>query len=246
MTSPRKEQLSDDVTLWLGDCRDVMASFPPCLRVDALIWDPPWGIGFTEYASHVDDAKAYPAWIGETLAKAEGFVTDGWCVVFQGSKRAWEWPSLVGREYRLMACAKNFTQILPGKGPLWSTDFALFWPVGTPRVTHGKGRDYHIAITSDMRGRPKGHPCPRPFDQMQYVVDCFSEDGMTVFDPTMGSGTTGAAAVSLGRKFLGIEIEPAYFDIACRRISEALRRPRLPFLEPVKVKQESLFGEAAE
>lgn len=125
-----------------------------------------------------------------------------------------------------MACAKNFTQILPGIGPLWSTDFALFWPVGAPKQ-RGKGRDYHVAITSDMSTRPKGHPCPRPIDQMRHVVDCFSDAGQTVADCFMGSGTTGVGCMNLGRKFIGIEIEPKYFDIACERIDNAQRQARM-------------------
>ena len=65
--------------------------------------------------------------------------------------------------------------------------------------------------------------------------------GRTILDPYMGSGTTGVAAVKLGRKFIGIEIEPAYFDIACRRISEALKQPDLFIAPPVKAKQETLL-----
>jgi DNA modification methylase len=61
-----------------------------------------------------------------------------------------------------------------------------------------------------------------------------------ILDPFMGSGTTGVAAVKLGRKFIGIEIEPKYFDIACRRISEALKQPDM-FIEPHKpAKQEAM------
>lgn len=217
----RVERIGDCV-LYNADCMDVL---PILDSVDALIWDPPWGINFSEYASHKDDANAYPIWVAGALDTSESLVVDGWCVVFQGAKRAWEWPTLIRREYRIMSCAKNFTQILPGKGPLWSTDFALFWPVGTPRVEHGRGRDYHVAITSNMTTRPKGHPCPRPLDQMSYVVECFSERGMTVLDPTMGSGTTGVACVKLGRCFIGIEIDEGYFDIACKRIKEAYRQP---------------------
>lgn len=219
----RVERIGDAI-LYLGDCYTILPGLPP---VDALIWDPPWGIGFAEYESHKDDPKEYPSWLRDTLAIAESKVTDGWAVVFQGAKRAWEWSALIPREWRLMACAKNFTQILPGQGPIWSTDFALFWPVGTPRVEHGRGRDWHVAITSNMSSRPKGHPCPRPLDQMVYVVNCFSEMGMTVLDPTMGSGTTGVACAGLGRKFIGIETEPKYFDLACERIQSAYRQRRL-------------------
>ena len=57
----------------------------------------------------------------------------------------------------------------------------------------------------------------------------------------MGSGTTGVAAVSLGRKFIGIEIEPKYFDIACRRISDELKRPRLFHEPPQKQVQEAML-----
>ena len=62
----------------------------------------------------------------------------------------------------------------------------------------------------------------------------------TILDPFMGSGTTGVAAVKIGRKFIGIEIEPKYFDIACRRISEALKQPDF-FIEcPSPAKQETM------
>ena len=223
----REERIGNQ-RLILGDCLEVM---PTLGRFDAVIWDPPWGIGFREYNTHDDDEASYPQWISAALMGAETHVDDGWCVIFQGARRAWEWSSLIPREYRLMACAKNFTQILPGKGPIWSTDFALFWPVGTPRVEHGRGRDFHLAKTSDMRGRPQGHPCPRPLDQIEYVVSCFSEAGMSALDPTMGSGTTLVACQRLGRHGTGIEIDPDYFEIACKRVEEAARQPDL-FIEP--------------
>jgi DNA modification methylase len=221
--SIRKEVIGN-ATLYCGDCLEIL---PALDNVDAVVWDPPYGIGFSEYESHKDDISEYPAFIRKSLDAAESLVTDGWCVVFQGAPRAFEWSELVPREYRVMACAKNFTQILPGYGPQWSCDFALFWKIGTPTVKRGKGRDWHVAITSDMRSRPKGHPCPRPLDQMEHVVNCFSEEGMICLDPTMGSGTTGVACMNLGRKFIGIEIEPKYFDIACERIDNAQRQQRL-------------------
>ena len=223
MTIVREERIGNQRMI-LGDCLDVM---PTLGNVDALIWDPPWGIGFSEYNTHDDDEEAYPEWILAALSESEKHIIDGWAVVFQGARRASEWASLIPRQFRVMACAKNFTQILPGAGPIWSTDFALFWHVGNPRVEHGRGRDFHLAITSDMRGRPKGHPCPRPLDQMKYVVSCFSEHGFSVLDPTMGSGTTLVACQKLGRHGIGIEIDPDYFEIACRRVEEAARQPDL-------------------
>ena len=63
----------------------------------------------------------------------------------------------------------------------------------------------------------------------------------TVLDPFMGSGTTGVACVKLGRKFIGIEIEPKYFDIACKRIAAAIAEPRLPGLDQPKLEQMDLM-----
>jgi len=219
MTAPRRVEIGDAV-LWLGDARDCLGEIG---AVDAVVTDPPYGIGFGEYSSHKDDPAAYPALISSVLSSCEALLTDGWMVMFMGAPRAHEWQALVPRQWRILACAKNFTQILPCKGPLWSTDFALFWPVGKP-PQQGKNRDFHLAITSDMRDRPKGHPCPRPLDQMRYVVDCFSEVGDRVADPFMGSGTTGVASVLACRSFVGCEIDPAYHAIAVRRITEAQRQ----------------------
>lgn len=68
-----------------------------------------------------------------------------------------------------------------------------------------------------------GHPCPRPLVGAEWFTKCFSDEGETICDPFMGSGTTGVAAVKFDRKFIGIEIEEKYFDIACRRIESAKR-----------------------
>ena len=76
---------------------------------------------------------------------------------------------------------------------------------------------------------------------MQAIISRFTDEGETILDPFMGSGTTGVACARLGRKFIGIELEPRYFDIACRRIEAAYRQPRL-FTEPApKVKQEAFL-----
>ena len=69
-----------------------------------------------------------------------------------------------------------------------------------------------------------GHPCPKPIGQMKWLVNRASLVGETVFDPFMGSGTTGVAAVQMDRDFIGCEIEPKYFEIACRRIEDAQRQ----------------------
>jgi adenine-specific DNA-methyltransferase len=75
------------------------------------------------------------------------------------------------------------------------------------------------------------HPTTKPLWLMQRLVTVSTNPGMTVLDCFMGSGTTGVACVQTGRKFIGIEIDEGYFDIACKRISDALKQPLLPFTE---------------
>lgn len=87
------------------------------------------------------------------------------------------------------------------------------------------------------------HPTQKPVGLMRQVVEW--TDGV-VFDPFMGSGTTGVACIQLQRKFIGIELDPDYFDIACRRVEEAYRQPSLfPVEKPKPPKTGELFGEDA-
>lgn len=88
----------------------------------------------------------------------------------------------------------------------------------------------------------KEHPTQKPVPLMEWCLG-FLPDARTILDPFMGSGTTGVACVNLGRRFIGIEIEETYFDVACRRIEEAYRQPRLFDEEPKpKPIQRSLLG----
>ena len=93
------------------------------------------------------------------------------------------------------------------------------------------------------------HPNEKPIDLLRHIVE--KAPGETILDPFMGSGTTGVACARLGRKFIGIEIELKYFDIACRRIEQAQRQRDLfvhtPVPEhPVDTQIADLFAEAAE
>jgi len=83
------------------------------------------------------------------------------------------------------------------------------------------------------------HPTPKPVDLMGRIIRNSSDRDDVVLDPFMGSGTTGVACVKLGRKFIGIEIDRKYFDIACRRIEEAYAQPDM-FVEAEKPKAEQI------
>ncbi len=96
-------------------------------------------------------------------------------------------------------------------------------------------------IRSMMPPRERSHPNEKPVELLLDVVGTHSRANSVVLDPFMGSGTTGVACAKLGRKFIGIELEPKYFDIACKRIDDAYRQPRLFKDEPPKPKQETLI-----
>jgi site-specific DNA-methyltransferase (adenine-specific)/modification methylase len=85
-----------------------------------------------------------------------------------------------------------------------------------------------------------GHPSEKPLDLMVWTLRTVKAKGV-VFDPFMGSGTTGVAAIQLGLKFIGIEREPKYFDIACKRIEQAVAQGQLFEPEPIKQTQEAMF-----
>ena len=90
-------------------------------------------------------------------------------------------------------------------------------------------------------GGDTGHPAVMPLDMASDHVFSWSNEGDHVVEPFLGSGTTGVACAKLGRKFTGIEIDPGYFDIACRRIEAALKQPDM-FIDPPKpMKQEALL-----
>lgn len=85
---------------------------------------------------------------------------------------------------------------------------------------------------------PLSHPTQKPVALMEYLIRTYTNEGDTVLDNCMGSGTTGVAAIQLGRKFVGIEREPKYFDIACKRIEQAYAQGQL--FEPAPAKREQV------
>lgn len=87
------------------------------------------------------------------------------------------------------------------------------------RILHGG------VVNADGAGIGRDHPTQKPIGLMIWCVQQFTEDAKIILDPFMGSGTTGVACVKLGRKFIGIEIEPKYFEIACKRIQAAYDQP---------------------
>lgn len=103
------------------------------------------------------------------------------------------------------------------------------------RAASGAGDVWQIS--PDVNSHPAPFPLALPTTALEPTT------ASRILDPFMGSGTTGVAAIKLGRKFIGIEIEPKYFDIACRRIEEVTRQPDMFIEQPPAPKQEALFAD---
>lgn len=129
-------------------------------------------------------------------------------------------PTLGGRIH-----SGNLRQV-DGTSKLKSHDGRPVQPTKIPDSVIRTVRETTTGFTAE-------HPARFPEAFAAELIAPFSNQGETVLDPFMGSGTTGSAAVRMGRQFIGIEAEPKYFDIARRRVEEATRQPDL-FIEPAK------------
>lgn len=195
-----------DATLYLGDCLKLM---PSLCSVDAIVTDPPYGVGFAEWDQSIPD------WLPAARALASR-------VVFTTAPTTlWDYP----RPDWLAACARPGATARTAQG-----GFNHWIPVLVYGAKFSKDMRYLPPVANPQRREyPSGyaHPSPKPVELMRWLVAEASQSGEMVLDPFMGSGTTGAAAIALDRKFIGIEIEPKYFDIACERIHAAYAQGRL-------------------
>lgn len=213
-----REEIIGDARLILGDCREVLPTLP---KADAVVTDPPYGLGDAEteknnYASFSDDEGEVEALVLEMLSRVRGTRT----ILTPGQKMMFRYPepSAIGCFYYpagVGSCSWGFVGWQP-----------IFYYGKDPFLQDGKGRASNSFYATDSAEK-NGHPCPKPIGQWTKLVARTTRINETILDPFMGSGTTGVACAKLGRKFIGVELEPKYFDIACRRIEEAYRQPRL-------------------
>lgn len=236
----RCERLGD-CTLYLGDSRDLI---PTLEGIDATITDPPYGVQYAGSSTKEGgrDAGGYLSF-NDTPESVKGLIV----------------PIVV-------ACVERFERLCMTPGPASMFFYpepravgSIYYPAGAnsgpwgfvcsqpifyygkdPYLAKGLGRKANGFSATDGAEK-NGHPCPKPIKQMEWLVNRASLPGETVLDPFMGSGTTGVACVNLGRKFVGCEIEPTYFDIALRRIEAALKQPRLFTDKPAKPKHAGDF-----
>lgn len=214
-----------DATLYLGDCREIL---PTLGKVDAVVTDPPYGIA--------------DLWAGEQKGK-------------NGTSRLWDgnndWDkrtcpeevaAAIGLASKSIVWGGNYYDLPPSRGYLiWDkiqefsnadSEYAWCSWAQTPRT-------FRYA-RAQLASEGKIHPTQKPLPLMSWCLG-FLKEAHTILDPFMGSGTTGVAAVKLGRSFIGIERDPSYFDIACRRIEAAYKQPDMFISRPAPPKQEAMF-----
>jgi len=205
---------------------------------DALILDPPFGIGF-DYGNRKDvasTANEYWQWFEPIYDYMLSFAVPGaFVAIWQTQlyfRHFWEW---FGNDIHIYCAAKNFVQL--HKTPInYGYDPVVMRYLDGPTVLRPdrprRNLDFFVANTAGIVSDPtrieRQHPCPRPLDAVREIVDNFALPGGIVLDPFMGSGTTGAACVQTGRRFVGIDISPEYCAIAQRRIQEAIDCPPAP------------------
>lgn len=238
----RVEKLAEGVTLYQGDCLEIL---PTLGRFDAVVTDPPYGVNYEgsvtkhgrnggAYASFEDTPESIVKICVPAIRQAVAIARSA--IVTPGNANAFKYdePRSIGAIYYPSGA---------NSGP-WGfvCSQPLFYYGKDPYLAKALGRLPNAFSTTEATDRSVDHPCPKPLGQTKWMVQRVSFEGESILDPFMGSGTTGVAAVKMGRKFTGIEIEPKYFDIACKRISEALKQPDL-FVEPPApaAKQETLL-----
>ncbi|MDH3981314.1 MAG: site-specific DNA-methyltransferase [Kiritimatiellaceae bacterium] len=215
MTYQRKEVIGN-ATLYLGDCLEIL---PTLDKVDAVITDPPFNAG----KNFQNDSMADKEWRYFCRSIAKTINADNILIEVGKNDVAMRSEMDFIHRYR-WAITLNYTNAMRQGAVGYSNTGLVMW--------YGEGKCHkrfmdRIDAPIENTKHDFSHPSPKTTAHYQRLVDMFTLSKSIVSDPFMGSGTTGVACMNLGRKFIGIEIEPKYFDIACERIENAQRQQRL-------------------
>jgi site-specific DNA-methyltransferase (adenine-specific) len=256
----RVEHIGDAV-LYLGDCREIL---PTLGKVDAVVTSPPYnqlthsksGSGMHKgnawisksgggYLSHSDNMTEtdYQEWMRVLFAQ--------WRAASKGLvwvNHKTRYRDKVGIHPLHFLDGPIYSEIVWDRGGSMALNARKFAP--SHEYIIGFGEPHYWDRSEDMRMSvwrippqtgEAGHPCPFPVEIILPLVKASVPPNGIVIDPFMGSGTTGVACAKLGRKFIGIEIEPKYFDIACRRIEAAYKQPDMFIQRPEPARQEKML-----
>jgi len=203
---------------------------PTLGKVDAVVTDPPYGIGWKPRVNHQDQT-----WVDEIDFDIRQFLIGSHHIVWGGQYFADKLPVSGGW---LTWCKR------PAVGFDSANDDRTYATTELAWRDFGKSKFMVHVWDGGLRAgnsenRTFCHPSQKPVELMEWCIRQTPPECQLIFDPFMGSGTTGVAAIKLGRKFIGIEIEQKYFDIACKRIQAAVDAPDMFVEQPLEPKQES-------
>lgn len=216
-----------NATLILGDAAESLPVISDLLGrrwIDSVVTDPPYGMEFRSNRRVVQKQHDY-------IAGDNDDVQLRWAIGLTARHSKYifcRWDNLLALPVKpksLVTWVKNNHSMGDLKHEhARQTEVITFYPGPSHFFPKGRPQDVVMAArTSDTH-----HPSEKPVDLMTRIIEW--TDG-EVFDPFMGSGTTGVAAIKLGRRFYGVEIDPVHFETACRRIQEAVNQPSM-FTEP--------------
>lgn len=229
LTAAKRVEFIGDCVMIEGDCLTIM---PQIGKVDAVVTDPPYGIGAdksmhknsgTRYGNAASAKRVYADtdWDSEPIgadAISAILAAGDECIIFGGNyfdlppSRCW-----------LVWDKKNGSNAFADCELAWTN---LDKPVR--KIEHM----WNGMLRAGGEDR-NAHPTQKPLGVMQWCLTHIP-DARTILDPFMGSGTTGVACVKTGRAFIGIELDPDYFDIACKRVREAYAQPDMFIAEKPK------------
>ena len=232
-----------------GDCLQVMRTMPDN-SVDAVIADPPYGTTACKWDSIIPldlmwvqlnrIVKTNSAII---ITASQPFTTKLIASNMDMFKYCWVWEKsrvtgvLNAKKQPLRSCENIsvFYTDQPTNNPQMRTGFKPYtckqgktksqnYGTQTGAVTVSDGSRYPLTRIEFIRDKDKAHPTQKPVALMEYLINTYTNEGETVLDFTMGSGTTGVACKNLNRNFIGIELDTEYYKIANERINATQRK----------------------
>lgn len=210
--------------LWHGDCREVL----PLLSFDAIVSDPPYGIAY----QHSGGGNGLHS--GKKAGQHHNFVGRP----IAGDDAPFD-PSHLCHVPCVIFGADHYAARLPCDGVfhVWDkdprgklewdsfSDAELAWT--NWRTRRRVFRYLWKGLCQEGAATKRLHPTMKPVEVMTWCIEMLDKKAQVICDPYMGSGSTGVAALRMGRKFIGVECDRRYFEVACERIENEQRQCRL-------------------
>ena len=222
MPVPRIERFGN-ATLHLGDCRELIGTLP---QVGGVVTDPPYGIeelvgGYSRSGATILNDRTLDCCF-QALSLIAQRMVDFRMAAFYSARISDKFFGFVNQDVALSGHYVDeiiWDKKAPGMGAgvRYQHENVALFEFGKPPRSAGD-----VMSVQPVMREPKFHPHQKPIALLHTLINVVG--GQTILDPFMGSGSTGVAALAMGKAFIGIELDPRHFDTACRRIEEASKQ----------------------